>query len=544
MRRLLAAAAIAAAVAAALLASGAGGGDEKPTYKIVFDNAFGLVEGGDFRVGGVTAGSTNKFTVLKRPGQAVKAVVTAEVTKPGFDDFREDATCDIKPQSLIGEYFVDCQAGSSDRKLPRRTVPVEQTTSTIPIDLVNNIMRRPVRERFRAIVTELGTGLAGRPQDLQEVLKRAHPGLRETSRVLRILGDQNKILENFIADADTVVKELEANKRDVVRFIKEAGETAEISATRREDLRRTFRLLPTFLSELRPTMVVLGQLADEQIPLLADLERAAPHLDTFLARLGPFSQAARPSVRTLGDASDAGVRAVRAGRTEVRELRRLARDAPGTFKPLRQFVQTIDNRRRATENDSRAVVSAPQAPDPTSFARANLQPGDPRGFTGIESFWNYWYWQSLSLNGFDEVGHLLRTSATINQCSFLQVNREDLENVPESCRQFLGPNQPGVFGPDLSPTSRAGRRLLRESGKPAAYVGERRGENEPDAGPLPGQPDISKPQIVLPPAVQELLDHLRGTTGRPNDTLRRGVPNRLPRDGDGATQLLDYLLSP
>ena len=43
-------------------------------------------------------------------------------------------------------------------------------------------MRRPYRERFRLIITELGTGLAGRPDDLQEVLRRAHPGLRETSQ--------------------------------------------------------------------------------------------------------------------------------------------------------------------------------------------------------------------------------------------------------------------------------------------------------------------------------------------------------------------------
>jgi len=38
--------------------------------------------------------------------------------------------------------------------------------------------------------------LAGRPDDIAEVLQRAHPGLRETSRVLRILGDQNQVIES------------------------------------------------------------------------------------------------------------------------------------------------------------------------------------------------------------------------------------------------------------------------------------------------------------------------------------------------------------
>ena len=103
----------------------------------------------------------------------------------------------------------------SDKKIENNgTIPLEQTTSTIPQDLVNNILRTPYRERLRLIIAELGTGLAGRPEDLQEVLKRAHPGLRETSKTLEILGNQNKIIEDFITDSDTVVAQLERRKRD------------------------------------------------------------------------------------------------------------------------------------------------------------------------------------------------------------------------------------------------------------------------------------------------------------------------------------------
>ncbi len=356
----------------------AGASDQKAdgtTYRIVFDNAFGLTKGGDFRVGGVNAGQTTGFDVEKKQGESPKAVVIAEITKPGFGDFRENATCDIRPQSLIGEYYVDCQPGTSEKPLPDNTVQVEQTTSTIPTDLVNNIMRRPYRERFRLIIAELGTGLAGRPDDLQEVLRRAHPGLRETSKVLRILGDQNQVIKNFIADSDTVVLELERNKRDVVRWVREAGDAAEISATRRNELRAGFQRFPEFLDELRPTMARLGELADEQTPLMADLQRAAPDLDTFFTRLGPFAEASRPAVRSLGEAGEVGVRAFREGRQEVAELRKLAAGSPALAKPLRQFLQTIDDRKRAIENDPRAKASAPPAPDPTAI------PGEG-GFTG------------------------------------------------------------------------------------------------------------------------------------------------------------------
>ena len=129
----------------------AGASDKKPdgtTYRIMFDNAFGLTKGGDFRVGGVNAGQTTSFDVVKKKGESPKAVVTAEVSKPGFGDFRKDASCEIRPQSLIGEYYVDCQPGTAKQPLPNDTVPVAQTQSTIPQDLLQDVMRRPYRERL------------------------------------------------------------------------------------------------------------------------------------------------------------------------------------------------------------------------------------------------------------------------------------------------------------------------------------------------------------------------------------------------------------
>ena len=160
-----------------------------------------------------------------------------EITEPGFADLRRDAHCEIRPQSFIGEYFVECEPGSSRKRLPDGgTVPVEQTSSTIPLDLVNDIFRRPYTERLRIIVGELGAGLAGRSDDLSAVLRRAHPGLRETSETLRVLARQTRTIKRVVADADTVVGALAHGRRDVSRFVREAGGTAAIAATRRTEL--------------------------------------------------------------------------------------------------------------------------------------------------------------------------------------------------------------------------------------------------------------------------------------------------------------------
>jgi virulence factor Mce-like protein len=472
--------------AAVALGAGGDGGSQGKTYEIVFDNAFGLTEGGDFKIAGVRAGSTSSFEITgqERP----LAVVKAEVTEPGFADLREDARCEIRPQSLIGEYFVDCQPGASERKLPDGgRVPVEQTSSTIPIDLVNSIMRRPYRERFRLIIGELGAGLAGRPEDISEALRRAHPGLRETSETLEILGRQTDTIEEFIADADRVIGELEARKGDVSRFVREAGRTAEISASRRTELAATFRELPAFLTELEPYMGRLADLTNAQTPLLRDLQAASGELDTFLTRLRPFAEAGTPALAALGDASVVGRRAVRASQEEIRELRRLARDAPGLAKPLRQLLQTIDDRERAVEPDPRAAATDPPAGDKTHIS------GPGGGFTGMEAIWNYFYWQTLTTNALDDVGHVLRLNVIVNECTPYITNPSDEEI--ETCNQFLGPNQPGVTTPD--PTEGATPAAAASTGAAASRAKRRA------PAPLPPAPR-SKPVS----AADGLLDYL------------------------------------
>ena len=544
----------------AFVATGADDEAEKGReVKIAFDNAFGLTEGGDLRVGGVRAGQTTEFKNSRGPEcqneetrnlkPRTCAIVIAKITEDGFKSFRSDSHCDIRQQSLIGEYYVDCQPGGAPQELPEGgTIPVQRTTSTVPTDLVNNIMRRPYRERFRLILSELGTGLAGRPEDLREVLRRAHPGLRETRKVLQILGDQKQIIRDFIQDSDTVVAELDDKKEEVARWIRETGETAEISASRRDNIAAGFQRLPTFLAELEPTMARLGELTDAQTTLLRDLQTAAPALNEFLTRLGPFAEASRPAFRSLGETAEVGIDAFRESREEIAELRKLAAANTGLGKPLRQFLEQSDSRARAIDRDPRAAESAPPAPDKNSNS-----PSPRRGFTAMEALLNYLYWQTLAINQFDEISHVLRTANFITGCTPAQNDlrgpemggTEAQEALRESCKSFLGPYQPGILNPD--PTDPDGGRIGFGQGggqtTPRSIAlektlpkrpGERRSAGDPAALPLPGQFDPSVPHVTLPPAVQELLDGVRNGAGSPS-----GAPG-----GASAEQLLDFLLAP
>ena len=536
MRRLIAAAAaMVVLVLGELALTGAdGGGSNTREVRMVFDNAFGLVEGGDFRIGGVRAGQTSGFAVLSSKSGPPKAIVRATIDRSGpAAQLRRDASCTIRPQSLVGEYYVDCQPGSSRARLTEKdVVPLRQTEGTIPQDLVNDVLRRPTRERLRLFIASLGTGLAGRPEDIQAVLRRSFPGLRETRKTLRLLGDQNQTIKQFITDADTVVTRLHERRGDVTEFIRESRGAAETGASRRTELREGVRRLPGFLAELKPTMAELSNLARQGTPLAGDLQRSAPAATTLLQRLGPFAEAARPALRGLGDAAVPTTQGLRESDGELSTLRALARQAPGTVKPLRQTLQSLDDRRRAVDDDPRAALTAPPAPDPTSNAKG-------RGFTGLESLVNYFFWQTMTTNGFDAIGHQLRVGATVTKCSPYRNepprNAAD-EQLFRDCNSWLGPNQPGINAPDPSVPGSAASKVRAAKG---------------DAP--------STPKVELPAGLKKLIERTGGNT-KPTDPTAPapGPAAPQPATGQGSaggaggvsppqgspTGRLDYLLKP
>ena len=126
--------------------------------RAVFDNGGFMVKGEQVRVAGANVGEIESVDVTM-PGETVayengkpvddpgKAVIVMNITDPGFQDFRSDASCQIRPQSLIGEKFVDCRpdpaAGAGHRaaaaaeadprgRARRRPVPAAARATTAP----------------------------------------------------------------------------------------------------------------------------------------------------------------------------------------------------------------------------------------------------------------------------------------------------------------------------------------------------------------------------------------------------------------------------
>jgi virulence factor Mce-like protein len=496
------------ALAAATLASTGAGNESAPKYRIVFDNASGLVVGADFRVGGVTVGRIDDFDVIRRDA---RAIVDVSVADTSFGGLHEDAHCKIAQQSLIGEYFIECEPGGKGDVLEDgTTIPVAQTESPIAADLVQNVMRRPFRERFSIILTELGAGFAARGDDVNETIRRSLPALQETNRVLKILGDNRTVLRRLAADSGVIMSKLGERRKDVSRFVKEAGDTAATTAERREALAETFRRFPGFLEEFTPAITDLGTAAREQTPALADLSAAAPSVTRLLDTLGPFARASEPAVTSLADAAKIGRGAVAEAGSTVELLSSLGQKGAEPANNLALVLKDLDDRNRAVE------------PDPDS--------PEGKGYTGLEAILQYPFDQSLAINIFDTRGYTLKLNALINECTDYTDAAEAKANPERTahCSAGLGPSAPGVNQPDPGPATAQRTAAQKRTDGGGSSGGGGAGAPAATATPAPDR----APGI---PALPELLDRLP-------DLLDGGTPTK-PVDRP-PVDLLDFLLGP
>jgi ABC-type transporter Mla subunit MlaD len=475
VKRVLAVAGVLVAVSA-LVVLAAGAGDEGGTYRVraIFMNAFSVIPGEDVKIAGVKVGKVESLEVTADH----KAAVVLRIDRPGFDDFRTDAECAIRPQSLIGEKFVECtptqprpdgaQPAPRLRRIDRGDgegqylLPVSQTSKPVDLDLVNNTLRLPYRERLAVIINELGTGLAGRGGDLRLAIRNADPALKETDKVLKILADQNRALARLARDGDAILAPLARDRSRVADFVSQANTVAQATAERSIPLEQSIAKLPAFLRQLRPTMQRLGGLADQMTPVLSDLGAQAPAINRFVKELGPFSEAALPALQSLGDAADVGRPALVKSKPILEDTGRLA----ATARPLADNLAALTTSLKDTG--------------------------------GVERLMDYIFYQVAAINGYDSVSHYLRAGLLLNQCSSYSTTGSP------ACSAKFGSNEA---------TEASARAVSAKVRAPAAAPGAAAPAPGAAAPAAPGAQPTASPAPADRGAQDALLGYLLGSGG-------------------------------
>jgi ABC-type transporter Mla subunit MlaD len=357
---------ILAAVIAVVLIVSSGGGGNGYVVRGIFDNGSFMVPGEQVRVAGANVGEVESVDVTQ-PGEVDayenghpraiegKAVIVMKITDAGFQDFREDGTCQIRPQSLIGEKYVDCLPTASRppgtepppelKEIPsgepgagQLLLPLENTHSAVDPDLINDIQTLPYAQRFRLIFNELGATLAGRGTDIEEAVERANPDLRDADRLLQILNEQRDELAQLASDSEQFTRPLARERAHVAGFLSNAGAAGQATAERGADLEASLSKFPQFLREFRHTMRGLQGFSDAATPVFGYLDQATPALTEATRNLGPFTSASTVALKALGNAGESSGATFRAADPIVKKARNLARTGVSPTSKLAKFL--------------------------------------------------------------------------------------------------------------------------------------------------------------------------------------------------------------
>jgi ABC-type transporter Mla subunit MlaD len=499
-RAIIAVALVVAVVAVVSIASG-GNGDDAYRVRAVFDNGAFMVPDEEVRVAGANVGTIESVdvsmpgeTVAYRDGKPVsipgKAIIVMNITDPGFQDFRSDGGCHIRPQSLIGEKFVDCrltlprapgspvppplqQVPEGEEGAGQYLLPLGSNGASVDPDLINDIQSLPYAQRFRLIFNELGAGFAGRGGDLEVLIKRANPVLRDVDRMFGILSAQRERLAQLTSDSDEILGPFARERAHVAGFFANAGAAGQASAERGAQLEASLRKIPTFLREFRLTMRGLQDFSDAAAPVFSDFGRAAPAFTDATRTLVPFSEATTVALKSLGETGEASGPIFREADPIVRKATDLAKSG---VSPTTELARLFVNLRQ-TKGWDRLV----------------------------ELIYN----TNASLNGFDQYGHYGRTLVTLSNCLDYVANSEGTSSC---AARFTGLNA----GEGASSSAAAAdlyrllqQQLMRKTGAVAAEEGPAAGIGQADAAEgdagEAGIADASKTGGTAP-----LLDYLLG----------------------------------
>jgi phospholipid/cholesterol/gamma-HCH transport system substrate-binding protein len=512
MRRILAIAATVLAfglLVALPMAVGGTGNDGTYEIRAVFDNGAFVVKGEEVRIAGATVGTIKSVDVsdddeiVSREGgdHAVpgKAVVVIEIDDDGFKPFYKDASCLIRPQSLIGERYIDCtptqprapgtpppsedfqleQIPDGEPGAGQYLLPLENNGTTVDLDLIQNIQRVSYRDRFRLILNELGAGLAARGDELGEVIDRANPALRQTDRVLNILARQSRQLADLASNGDRSLEPLARNRTSVTGFFRNAAVAAEATAERGSDLEEGLAKFPATLHQVRLTMTELKDFADQGAPLFADLKASGANISEATQKLIPFARDSIPALTTLGDAAESAGPKLAASNSLLADIAATGQAAVPVGNNLSSLFDT--------------------------FIRTG----------GFQSLGDFIYYTSAATNGFDSFGHFLRLNFQVTNCN------EVVSFVLQGCEAFF------------QHTGSTPVKKKKKKKKKAKSASKFRSTIPPASSPPAPQP-APQPPLEIPP-LQDLVPPLGGEDGA-------APPSRTGLQAQTAQAMLRWLL--
>lgn len=302
---------VALAIGLALMARDGGG----YALEVVFDQAHGLVEGGEVRAAGIDVGSVQRIELGPDGLPHVRIHVSQDYR------MRRGGRADIRFFSVSGEVnrYIELHQGSGRPLDDGATILAGRTDQPVEIDQVLSTLDPATRRDTHTLLSRLDQTTRGRGADIERTLRFSARALRETASLIGEVRGDGRALRTVLRDGRTVVGALATQRGALGATADELAGLLSTTASRQRELAQGIAGLPAGLRSPRLALERTRASVTRLRALIADA-RPAVH------RLVPFARELRP---TLAAAVPA-----------LAQARSLVRDAPRDLRSLDVLLKT------------------------------------------------------------------------------------------------------------------------------------------------------------------------------------------------------------
>ena len=306
-----------------------------PTYGVAVQvpDAAGLVEGNEVRIGGkrvgvitaIDAEKTRKHPIARLQLKLDKAV----------QPLHSSAVVTVRPRSPLGLKYLELVPNTRGPALaPGATLALRQSRPTVDLDQVLSALDAKTRRDLQLAVAGLGTGLAGRGEDLNAAIAAFPPLLQRARSVSANLADPATRLAGFVEGAEQAASEVAPVAPQLGRLVRSASVTAGALASVAPSIQRVLEGLPPVESDVTQTLIVARPVLADARVLVHDLRPGTHVLGRVATRLHAAIQVGIPVVRRALKLTDRL-------RTALTALDELASD-PATRGALSRLHKTVE----------------------------------------------------------------------------------------------------------------------------------------------------------------------------------------------------------
>jgi phospholipid/cholesterol/gamma-HCH transport system substrate-binding protein len=306
---------------------------EAYNVEIAFPEATGLQKNLDVRASGITIGKVRDVRVDKDTSRTVATLAIEEDYAPLPNDMRAI----LRTKTLLGETFVELSQGTkgAPRIFDGGRLPDGQVAETVELDEIFQTYDPTTRKAIQLWQQELGRGIQGRGQNLNNALGQLPEFTDSTSDLLDVLHRQEGAVRGLFRDTGEVYEALTQDEGQLTNLIRNSHALFSQTSDQREALAEAFFIFPTFLEESRLTLKRLEAFSRHAEPLVRDLQPVMHELRPTLVA----TRALAPSLNTYFRGFD---RQIDVSDRSLPALREILDETLPTFKSLGPFLSEFN----------------------------------------------------------------------------------------------------------------------------------------------------------------------------------------------------------